>query len=267
MPKFIVSFFCFFLINQNLLAASYTNSIAMELVEIPAGSFLMGLADPWDVVEEMDEPDPERFNDEMPQHKVEISQSFYLATTEVTQEQWFEVMGTRPGPEENWQGENWKNLPVIAVSWFMAQKFIDKLNTHDEQMNYRLPTEAEWEYAARAGNNDLRPVALSELENYAWFIHNSDDHAHPVATKSPNAWGLYDMLGNVWEWVDDYYSASTYAQQARLDPQGPESGKSKVRRGGSYHCPLFQVRPAYRAANPPKKRFAVFGFRVAADKS
>ena len=102
-----------------------------------------------------------------------------------------------------------------------------------------MPTEAEWEYLARSGSDDIRPVSLEQLENQAWFIRNSADRVHSVASKQPNEWGLYDILGNVWEWFDDWYSPSTYRQVGRIDPIGPVSGKSKVRRGGSFHCPLY----------------------------
>ena len=188
----------------------YSNKIGMEFVSIPAGSFHMGLVDPWLIVEEMDEPNPEKFDDEMPQHAVEISTSFLMAKTEVTQGQWIAVMQSKPGPAENWQQSDWQELPVVSVSWNMTQKFIDKMNAIDAKFFYRLPTEAEWEYAARAGSNEVRPIPLDKLADYAWFIRNSNDNVHPVATRQPNKWGLHDMLGNVWEWVDDWYSPTIY---------------------------------------------------------
>jgi len=193
----------------------------------------------------MDEPDENKFNDEMPVHKVEISNAFLLGKTEVTQAQWFAIMQTKPGPEKNWQDENWEQLPVTGVSWNSTARFIETVNKLDKDFDYRLPSEAEWEYAARAGSTDVRPVPLNKLEDIAWFIRSSDDHVHAVAKLKPNAWGLHDMLGNLWEWTNDWYSPATYKKGDRIDPVGPAKGRAKVRRGGSFHCPIWQVRPSY----------------------
>ena len=247
-------------------AIAERNQWGMEFVEVPAGSFQMGLKDAWEIVDEMEEPDPDKFNDEMPVHTVEITKPFLLGTTEVTQAQWLAIMNTKPGPDENWNAKNWRDLPVTGISWNRAASFIETINKLDDKFDYRLPTEAEWEYAARAGNNDTRPISLDKLNEYAWFIHNSNDHLHPVATLKPNVWGLYDMLGNLWEWTNDWYSPSTYAQGNRVDPFGPSKGRSKVRRGGSFHCPLYQVRPGYRAANETDVAYSVLGLRVVAER-
>lgn len=241
-----------------------TNQWGIDFVEIPAGSFEMGLKDPWDVVDEMQEPDPEKFNDEMPRHTVHISKPFLLSKTEITQGQWLAIMNTKPGPEKNWNAKNWETLPVTGISWQRADSFVKRINEMDDTLFYRLPTEAEWEYAARAGSMDLRPIPLSQLHEYAWYIDNSNDHVHPVGLKKANKWGLHDMLGNLWEWTNDWYSISTYTKHDRRDPKGVEKGRSKVRRGGSFHCPLYQVRPSYRSANPTDVAYSVFGIRLVA---
>ena len=240
------------------------NSLEMEFVYISPGKFQMGtrMENAESIENEMVNPEPGVFDDESPKHTVKISQGFWLQRTEVTQAQWHQVMENKPGPQEYWQRDDWRELPVVSISWFMAQRFIEELNKIDEDFQYRLPTEAEWEYAARAGSDDIRPYPVSLLSEYAWFIKSSGDKPHPVATRKPNAWGLYDTLGNAWEWVNDWYAPDTYQKSSRTDPQGPAEGRSRVRRGGSYHCPLHQTRPAYRAANAPDTTYSVIGFRL-----
>ncbi len=241
---------------------SVENFMGMRFVSIPAGEFVMGTEDLADALMEMPEPEPGGLAEESPAHPVVMSKPFYFAETEVTQAQWLKVMENKPGPAELWRREDWQSLPVVAVSWFMAQRFVEEINKMDNHHRYRLPTEAEWEYVAKAGVNKLRPVALNELEAHAWFINNSGDTVHAVATRAPNRFGVYDMLGNVWEWVDDWYAADTYTREKRIDPTGPVKGRSKVRRGGSYHCPLHLTRPGYRSANAPDTHYEVLGFRV-----
>jgi formylglycine-generating enzyme required for sulfatase activity len=246
-------------------AGSVTNRLGMSFATIPAGSFRMGTGDRQAAIREMDEPDADAFRDEQPVHEVRISRPFLLGQTEVTQAEWLKVMENRPGPAEYWERNDWRNLPVVSVSWYMAQRFTEELGKLDPDYKYRLPTEAEWEYAARAGSTGLRPVPGDELPQHAWFILNSGDHPHPVATRQANAFGLHDMLGNAWEWVADWYAPDSYGDGGtRLDPAGPADGRSRVRRGGSYHCPLHQTRPGYRAANAPGTRYSVIGFRVVA---
>ena len=246
-------------------ADTLENFLGMRFIEIPAGEFIMGTADLESAVMEIPEAQENALVDETPAHTVVISKPFYLALTEVTQEQWFKVMENRPGPEQNWQRKEWRNLPVVSINWFMSQRFIEEINNMDKRYRYRLPTEAEWEYVAKGGVNELRPVELEQLEDHAWFINNSKDIPQPVASRKPNRFGVHDMLGNVWEWVDDWYAADTYTSDGRTDPTGPAEGRSKVRRGGSYHCPLHLVRPGYRSANPPATRYEVLGFRVIAE--
>ncbi len=244
------------------------NRLDMEFVYISPGEFQMGthIDDAENIEDEMVNPEPGVFDDESPKHTVTISKGFWMQRTEVTQAQWQQVMQNKPGPREYWQRDDWRKLPVVSISWFMAQRFIEELNKTDKDFQYRLPTEAEWEYAARAGSDDVRPYPVSLLSEYAWFIKSSGDEPHPVATRKPNAWGLYDTLGNAWEWVNDWYAADTYQKSTRVDPQGPAEGRSRVRRGGSYHCPLYQTRPAYRAANAPDTSYSVIGFRLVAEK-
>lgn len=255
------------LISNSLLAQNtVTNDFDMSFIEIPPGDFQMGITEAQRqvAIDEMEKPDFDAFVDEQPKHTVKISKAFLLGQTEVTQGQWFKVMENKPGAKDFWQQENWQSLPVVNVSWHMAIRFTEELSKMDTQYNYRLPTEAEWEYAARAGSDQLRPMPVEQLKDAAWNFQNSGDHQHPVASLKANAFGVHDMLGNVWEWVGDWYGAETYAENVRTDPTGPETGKSRVRRGGSYHCPLFQTRPNYRSANKPGTAYSVIGFRVVA---
>jgi formylglycine-generating enzyme required for sulfatase activity len=242
-----------------------TNLLGMQFVTIPAGSFRMGTPNRQAAIAEMDEPDRHAFRDEQPAHRVRLSQPFLLGRTEVTQAQWFRVMQNKPGPQAHWRRADWDTLPVVSVSWHMAQRFAEELGKLDADYRYRLPTEAEWEYAARAGSTGLRPVPSDRLPERAWYIANSGDEPHPVATRRANAFGIHDMLGNAWEWVADWYAPDSYGDgTVRLDPTGPTDGRSRVRRGGSYHCPLHQTRPGYRSANTPETRYSVIGFRLVA---
>lgn len=164
------------------------NTDHFKFVNIKAGSFMMG------------SPDSEkgRYSDET-QHEVELSQDFEMQTTPVTQALWTEVMGQSPS---HFKG---KSNPVESVSWNDVQEFIGELNKLDPEYTYRLPTEAEWEYACRAGTTTAYHCAEKDLKKYAWFSENSGDKTHPVGKLQPNAWGLYDMMGNVWEWIGDWY--------------------------------------------------------------
>ncbi len=234
----------------------------MKFVKISSGSFKMGLDDLTSALMEVPEPKENELKDELPQHDVTISHDFYMAQTEVTQQQWFSIMENRPGPKAFWKQANWQTLPVVSVSWFMAERFVEEINKLDKQYHYRLPTEVEWEYVARAGSDGFRSVDIDVLEDAAWFINNSGDVPHSVATRKANAYGVYDMLGNVWEWVDDWYASDAYSKHISNDPKGPENGISKVRRGGSYHCPVHLMRPGYRGANKPNTAYEVTGFRL-----
>lgn len=253
------------LVSPTFASNLIENAQGMKFVRIPAGEFIMGTQNLVEALGEIEKPKVGDLQDETPAHKVVISRPFYIGQTEVTQQQWLAVMENKPGDPALWNRKDWKQLPVVAVSWFMARAFVRELSKMDSKYKYRLPGEAEWEYVAKAGSPRLRPVTLAELEDYAWFIDNSGDIPHPVATRQANAFGVHDMLGNVWEWVEDWYGARTYTADARIDPEGPQQGRSRVRRGGSYHCPLYMVRPGYRSANPPGTNYDVFGLRVIAE--
>ena len=239
-----------------------TNFIGMHFVKIPAGEFIMGLKDRDEALIEMPDAEENALLDELPAHKVIISKPFYMGQTEITQKQWYRVMENKPGNDSLWKAKDWEKLPVSSISWFMAARFVEELNAIDEAYQYRLPTEAEWEYVAREGSDELRPVDEEVLADYVWYIDNSNDKVQVVASRKANAYGVHDMLGNLWEWVDDWYGKDIYKQKNRIDPQGPQQGWSRVRRGGSYHCPVHLIRPGYRSANKPATQYEVTGFRV-----
>lgn len=205
---------------------------------IPAGSFQMGST----VVA----------SSEGPIHTVTITRSFYLQKTEVTQRQWATVMGDYPSL---WSGCG-DACPVENVSWTNIQTFIQTLNARTPGVTYRLPTEAEWEYAARAGTTG---AAYGALDSIAWHAGNSGLHPHAAALKAPNAWGLYDMIGNVYEWVADWYG--DYAGLPLVDPTGPATGTRRVLRGGSY-ADRTSLRAAYRAGTEPVNHGMNMGFRL-----
>lgn len=250
-------------------AETRRNTQGMEFVFVPPGEFRMGTS-PGDIDQilfEMDTPDANMFDDETPAHSVQITKGYWLGRTEITQEQWQRVMRNRPGPADHWQRNDWKTLPVVSVSWNMAQKFVTELSKADAKYRYRLPTEAEWEYAARAGSNSVRPMRAEQLDEHAWILRNSGDVPHPVATRKPNAFGLYDMLGNAWEWVNDIYNKDVYTAERRRDPTGPAQGMKRVRRGGSYHCPVHETRPGFRSPDATADvSYTVTGFRVVAEE-
>ena len=235
---------------------STTNTIGMKFNKIPAGTFMMGSP----------ETEETRNADEY-QHKVTISKPFYMQTTEVTQGQWKAVMGTEP-----WKGEsNVKeapDYPAVYVSWDDAVAYCKKLS-EKEGKTYRLPTEAQWEYACRAGTKTTRSFGNNEnaLGDYAWYEKNAWDigekYAHQVGLKKPNAFGLYDMHGNVFEWCHDYYGEDYYYKQSpEKDPTGPASGSSRVLRGGSWCFVTRDSRSAYRNRNDADFRYYFNGFRL-----
>ena len=231
-----------------------TNTLGMTLHTIPAGTFTMGSPE--------DETD-RRANEH--QHEVTISKAFYMQTTEVTQGQWKAVMGTEP-----WKGKSYgkerSDYPAVYVSWDDAVAYCKKLS-EKEGKTYRLPTEAQWEYACRAGTKTTRSFGNNEnaLGDYAWYEKNAysvgEKYAHQVGLKKPNAFGLYDMHGNVFEWCHDYYGEDYYQQSPEKDPTGPTSGSSRVLRGGSwYHNSRF-TRSALRISLGAGSHYGL-GFRL-----
>jgi formylglycine-generating enzyme required for sulfatase activity len=190
---------------------TYTNSIGVKFVLIPAGSFTLK-KEAKEIKNVFGETECTAITT-IPAVKVTISKPFYLGKYEVTQEQWYAVMGNNPA---KFHGQ--KN-PVESVSWDDAQAFINCLNQKEGHIRYRLPTEAEWEYAARAGTTTeyFFGNSASDLSRYAWYEDNSGYTTHPVGQKQPNPWGLYDIYGNVWEWVQDWYGN---LETSVTDPRG-----------------------------------------------
>jgi formylglycine-generating enzyme required for sulfatase activity len=215
----------------------------MRFVWIPPGSFTMGSP----------QNEEGRDSDEV-QHRVTLTKGYWLGKYEVTQDQWRRVMGTNPSRFRSCGGK----CPVEQVSWNDVQEFIRKLNAAESGNPYRLPTEAEWEYAARAGTTGLRH---REHDAVAWYEGNSGRTTHPVGTKAANDWGLHDMLGNVWEWTADWHGA--YPGGAVTDPQGPPQGSVRVYRGGSWVSYARVCRSANRNWSVPSNRISFLGFRLA----
>lgn len=297
------------------------NSLGMNFVLVPAGEFMMGSDEsPEELARDYPQYGRERFlliGDEAPVHKVRITRPFYLAQHEVTVGQFrrfLKASGYTPeaqadgtggygydrdydpdksargdafdgrNPKYSWRNPGFKqddNHPVVNVTWNDAAAMCLWLSAQ-EGKKYRLPTEAEWEYAARAGTqtryhsgND--PQSLLSVANtfdadarknwpqwnaYALAGHDGFDFTAPVGSYTPNALGLYDMLGNVWEWVADWYDEHYYASSPLDDPHGPASGKVRVRRGGSWHTWSFYVRASYRNWNTPETRYTLVGMRL-----
>jgi len=211
---------------------------------IPAGTFQMGSTNGG--------------SSEQPVHTVTLTQSFEMQRTEVTQGQWFEIMGTNPSHFSSCG----VTCPVEGVSWDDIQQFLTALNARFPGRNYRLPTEAEWEYAARAGTTgDYGGTGI--LDDMGWYSGNSENRTHPVARKQPNAWDLYDMHGNMWEWVQDWYAFDYYGVSPGVDPTGPTTGSFRVLRGGSWVSSAGFARSAVRVDVTPSSRFSSVGFRLA----
>jgi formylglycine-generating enzyme required for sulfatase activity len=249
----------------------FTNSIGMKLVHIPAGSFMMGSSDsPAQLARRYDTKE-EYFGDEFPQHQVRISKGFWMGQTEVTQAQYKSVMNAQPWSEMDYVQQSDSN-PAVCVSWDDAAAFCRKLS-QQESITYRLPTEAEWEYAYRAGTTARYSFGDSDssLGDYAWFSDNTRDvdqeYAHVVGRKKPNSWGLYDMHGNVYEWCSDWYKEDYYAQSPRDNPTGPSSGTAHSMRGGSWYGYELGLRCSERAWGSPDLRVLNVGFRVVRSQS
>jgi formylglycine-generating enzyme required for sulfatase activity len=235
--------------------------VKLELVLIPAGTFVMG------------SPETEKNRDaNETAHEVTLTKPCYLGRFEVTQEQYRQISGASPSQFEG------RGLPVDSVSWDDAQAFCKKATRTagfqpapeaDKmpavQWAVRLPTEAEWEYACRAGvaTSYHSGATEADLDRAGWYNQNSGETTHPVGQKAANAWGLYDTHGNVWEWCADWFAL--YPAGAATDPRGAAQGQERVLRGGSWFCDPGLCRSSNRRKNRPVSRFPNYGFRVAAD--
>ena len=198
-------------------------------------------------------------SDEKPFHEVCVD-DFYMGKYEVTQKEWTEVMGSNPS-----YSKNRDNCPVEQVSYNDAQDFISRLNSKTGK-NYRLPTEAEWEYAARSGGRSEKYSGGNNVDSVAWYDSNSGNKTHPVGQKEANGLGLYDMSGNVWEWCSDWYADDYYRKSPRDNPKGADSGQYRVLRGGSWNYSPQDLRASDRYRSYPDSRNDYVGFRVARTK-
>ena len=231
--------------------ASYSNhvlrvgNVVYNMKRVEGGTFTMG------ATAEMSEP----FDDEKPTHQVTLS-SYSIGETEVTQALWQAVMGNNPS---YFKGDD---LPVERVSWDDCQTFINKLNNLTGQ-RFRLPTEAEWEFAARGGNRShhTQYSGSSRLDDVAWYGGNSGRKTHPVKTKRANELGIYDMAGNVWEWCQDWYGS--YSSSSQSNPTGPGSGSCRVSHGGSWFHAAGFCRTSLRSGGTPDNRGSHLGLRLA----
>lgn len=250
----------------------FTNSIGMPFKLIPAGEFLMGSSkSPEELAKTIPGATSEWFEDEHPQHKVRITKPFYMGVTEVTQGQYEKVMGKNPSGfsrtgigADQVKGMDTSTFPVEYVSWDDAVEFCKKLSAMEGQ-TYRLPTEAEWEYCCRAGGTTRYCFGDddSQLDECAWFHNNFGNTTHPVGQKKPNAWGLYDMHGNAFEWTSNWYGNDYDAKSTEDDPTGPSTGSVRVYRGGCWYFNAWFCRSSYRGGYPPSPRIRYLGFRVA----
>ena len=189
-------------------------------------------------------------------HRVCLSQGYYMGKYEVTQAQWQSVMGSNPSRFKCQQ------CPVEKVSWDDVQDFIRKLNRRSG-LQYRLPTEAEWEYACRSGGRAQTYCGGNSIGSVAWYGDNSSGKTHPAGQKQANSLGLHDMSGNVWEWVSDWNDGDYYQQSPKNDPKGPSGGSKRVRRGGSWDFRASFARSAFRYYVSPGHRSINLGFRLA----
>ena len=217
----------------------------IEFVWVPDGSFEMGSSS----------GETGRYSDEGPVHKVELD-GFWIGKYEVTQGQWRKFMGNNPSRFK--KGDNY---PVEQVSWDDCQSFVRKLKAQSGK-DFRLPTEAEWEYAARSGGRDERYSGGNDIDRVAWYSSNSGGSTHAVGGKAVNGLGLYDMSGNVWEWCSDWYDKNYYNKSPEQNPQGPGSGSDRVSRGGSWSNDPRRVRTAFRSRRGPSCRSSFLGFRL-----
>ena len=225
------------------------HGVQFTMKYVEGGEFMMGAAN----------DDTAAYDCEKPSHKVRLD-SYYMGETQVTQALWETVMGNNPS---YFKGDG---LPVENVSWYDCQEFIKKLNSITGK-NFSLPTEAQWEFAARGGNisRGFLYSGSNNLDEVAWYRHNSNSQTHQVATKKENELGLYDMTGNVEEWCEDYYGKNYYSNSSQDNPQGPLSGGHRILRGGSWDCSVRVCRVSYRGDNFPNycsRLYGVYGLRL-----
>jgi formylglycine-generating enzyme required for sulfatase activity len=257
-------------------------SPTIEMFAIPAGEFWMGAS----------EGDKDASADEKPRHKIKITRPFHLAKTKVTQAQYEDVMGSNPSAfsakgshKEAVKDQDTRQYPVESISWLDAVRFCNRLSErhgldpyyeidgknvsiHSGSTGYRLPTEAEWEYACRAGTDTVWSFGekVDDLDSYAWFDSNSGGTTHPVATKKANPWGLFDMHGNVPEWCWDRYDAEYYKKSQTSDPPGAGKGDDRVHRGGAWNSKAPQTRSSSRESRGISYSVLdIVGLRVARD--
>lgn len=234
--------------------SAFTNDLGMTFVYIAPGSFMMGSP----------ASEPDRYEDET-QHRVTLSKGYYMQTTEVTQGQWASIMGTDVRQQRDKVDRTWEmrgegdDYPMYYVSWDEAQEFVRKLNAREGTTKYRLPTEAEWEHACRAGS-DTPYANGNSLDTMGWYSENSGSQNHRVAQKKANAWGLYDMHGNVWEWCSDW--KGDYPSGSVTDPRGASLGSNRVLRGGGWSDVARYCRSALRYGDSPGSRYGYLGFRL-----
>ena len=232
--------------GSNAISIPVKDGISIDMVKVEAGTFMMG------ATSEMKDP----YSDEKPVHQVTLTNDYYMGKYEVTQALWQAVMGSNPS---NFKGDN---LPVETVNWNDCQEFISKLNSLTGR-KFRLPTEAEWEYAARGGKKSrgYQYSGSRKISDVAWYEGNSRSKTHPVGRKQANELGIYDMTGNVWEWCSDWYGF--YSSSSQTNPMGSDSGAKRVRRGGSW-CYIARIcRSSYRYGDAPDCRGLYLGLRLA----
>jgi formylglycine-generating enzyme required for sulfatase activity len=230
--------------------AEVVRSIESKMVSIQGGSFTMGCVNP---------QDSECYYWEKPRHTVSVS-SYYLGKYPVTVKEWKAVMGTTPN-----SSKNCSECPMENITWYEAMEFISKLNQLTGKY-YRLPTEAEWEYAAKGGNmsHGYKFPGSNDPKHVAWYDSISGGVSHPVGQKQPNELGLYDMGGNVWQWCSDWFDDKYYSNSPSNNPQGPSAGNNyRCVRGGSWWGPVIDCRSCNRDRYPPDAKDDDVGFRIA----
>ena len=235
--------------EQELLKTYSTKDVSFTMISVRGGTFVMGARD----------GEKRSYSEEKPPHQVRLP-DFYICQTQVTQELWQMVMGSNPSRFKGLQN------PVEQVSWSDCQRFIKALNNifHEK---FRLPTEAEWEYAARGGNQSRKYLysGSNQIDDVAWHFDNSTSAPHAVAQKNPNELGLYDMTGNVSEWCSDGYDSSYYMFAPTDSHLGPDTGSFRVIRGGSFSDRSDSCRAVCRSFLWPTGKLSTTGFRLALD--